>query len=152
MLYLVDTGVLLRLFNRKDPNCGAIRNTLWKLRKAGHQFAVSLQNVAEFWNVATRPVEARGGYGLSVADAERRLRVIERICVVLPDSSNLYAVWRGLLTAHSVKGVHVHDTRLVAWMLTQGISHIITLNSPDFARFPGIITISPSNQSSNESE
>ena len=39
MLYLLDTGVLLRLFNRKDPNCGAIRNTLWKLRKAGHQFA-----------------------------------------------------------------------------------------------------------------
>jgi hypothetical protein len=46
MLYLLDTGVLLRLFNRTDPDCEMIRRTLWQLRKAGHRFAVSLQNIA----------------------------------------------------------------------------------------------------------
>jgi predicted nucleic acid-binding protein len=55
MVYLVDTGVLLRIFNPTDPNCAAIRKMLWRLRKAGHEFAVSPQNVAEFWSVSTRP-------------------------------------------------------------------------------------------------
>jgi predicted nucleic acid-binding protein len=97
MLYLVDTGILLRLFNRADPNCTTIRKALWELRKGGHRLVISLQNVAEFWNVSTRPTEARGGYGLSVAEADRRVRVIERIFSVLPDNPNTYSVWRNLV-------------------------------------------------------
>jgi predicted nucleic acid-binding protein len=62
MLYLVDTGVLLRLFNKADPDSMAIRNALLKLKREGHRFVVSTQNVAEFWNVCTRPASARGGF------------------------------------------------------------------------------------------
>ena len=63
MLYLVDTGVLLRLLNRADPAHHDVRGCFRNLRAAGDQFAVALQNVAEFWNVSTRPSSARGGYG-----------------------------------------------------------------------------------------
>jgi hypothetical protein len=66
MLYLIDTGVLLRLFNRADASHLAIRRCLRELKMAGHRLAVSPQNIAEFWNVSTRPETARGGYGLSV--------------------------------------------------------------------------------------
>jgi hypothetical protein len=78
MVYLLDTGVLLRLFDRADPNCLIIRKALWEGRRAGDQFVVSVQKIAEFRNVSTRPRSARGGYGLSISQVERRLRVLER--------------------------------------------------------------------------
>lgn len=143
MLYLIDTGVLLRLFNRTEPSHATIRQCLWNLRKAGHRFIVSPQNIAEFWNVSTRPVAARGGYGLSIEETERCVRVIERICEVLADEPSTYSVWRQLVLDHGVKGVQVHDARLVAWMKTQVINHVITLNGADFSRYPGIVAASP---------
>lgn len=143
MLYLVDTGVLLRLFHRTDPLHSVIRRCLRDLRSAGHRFALSPQNVAEFWNVSTRPATARGGFGLSVEQAEQRLRFVERIFEILPDSPEIYAVWRRLVVEHQVKGVQVHDARLVAWMETQAIEHLITLNGADFARFDRIVAHSP---------
>lgn len=55
MQYLVDTGVLLRLFERTDPVHNNIRLGLQLLRKSGHSLAVGSQNIAEFWNVSIRP-------------------------------------------------------------------------------------------------
>jgi predicted nucleic acid-binding protein len=143
MLYLVDTGVLLRLFNRADPASVATRRALSQVRQQGHRPVVSLQNVAEYWNVCTRPPTARGGLGMSVEETARGVRVIERICPVLPDAPHLYQVWRKLLTKYEVRGVQVHDARLVAWMMSQSITHIITFNPSDFSRYEGIKTMRP---------
>ena len=143
MIHLVDTGVLLRLLNRADPAHEAVRKCLRTLRGTGDRFAVSPQNIAEFWNVSTRPSSAQGGYGLSVGVTEHHLHVIERICDVIPDSPNLYAVWRQLVVINSVKGVQAHDARLVAWMKTQAISQLITFNVDDFSRYQGITAKSP---------
>ena len=144
MIHLVDTGVLLRLVNRADPAHEEVRKCLRTLRGAGDQFAVSPQNIVEFWNVSTRPSTARGGYGLSASVTEHHLQVIERICDVIPDSPNLYRVLRQPVVAHAVKGVQAHDARLVAWMKTQAISQIITFNVSDFTRYQDIIAKSPS--------
>ena len=143
MIHLVDTGVLLRLLNRSDPAHDSVRKCLRTLRANGDQFAGTPQNIAEFWNVSTRPSSAGGGYGLNTADTERRLRFIERICSIIPDSPNLYPVWRQLVVAHEVKGVRVHDARLVAWMKTQAVAHILTFNVGDFSRYPGIFAMTP---------
>src|SRR5947208_1541754 len=53
----------------------------------------------------TRPVTARGGYGLSVAATDRRLQTAERLFRLLPDSQATYDEWRRLVVAHSVSGV-----------------------------------------------
>lgn len=143
MLYLADTGILLRLFNKADPDCVPVRNALLKLRRDGHGFVVSTQNIAEFWNVSTRPASARGGFGLSIEETDRRVRVIERLCTVLPENASGYAMWRNLVKTHSVQGVQVHDARLAAWMLSHAVSHLLTLNEADFARYPNITAVSP---------
>lgn len=143
MVYLLDTGVLLRLFDRSSSSCGVMRKALWEGRKAGHRFVVSVQNIAEFWNVSTRPASARGGYGLSVSQVEKRLRVLERACTVVPDSADLYSVWRHLVLAHGVMGVQVHDARIVAWLMSQALTHVVTLNTSDFVRYPGIVALTP---------
>lgn len=143
MQYLVDTGVWLRLFDRTDPQHTDIHAALRQLRNDGHTLAVCLQNIAEFWNVSTRPAAARGGYGKSVATTERRVQFIERFGTVLDESPAAYQHWRLLLTQHQIQGAAVHDARLVAVMQTVGITHILTLNANDFARYSTITVTTP---------
>jgi hypothetical protein len=73
-----------------------------------------------------------------VSETDRRVRLIERRFTLLPDSLAVHLEWRRLLTQHSICGVQVHDTRLVAAMHVHSVSDLITLNGADFIRFPQI--------------
>lgn len=76
---------------------------------------------------------------------ERKARMIERYCRLLPDSLATHQEWRRLIVAYSVRGVEVHDARLVAAMNVHGISGLLTFDSKDFKRYPGILVVSPEN-------
>jgi len=117
MLIETDTGILLRLLNRADPQHAAIRASARILHQRGDVLVTSSQNIAEFWNVCTRPLTARGGLGLSLEETQRRLRLIERVMQVLPDTAASYLIWKQLVVTHAVMGVQVHDARLVALMM-----------------------------------
>jgi predicted nucleic acid-binding protein len=73
MRHLLDTGILVRVPHRADPLNPEIRESLRHLAAAGHTFVTTRQNIAEFWNVCTRPASARGGFGLSPEETARRL-------------------------------------------------------------------------------
>jgi predicted nucleic acid-binding protein len=137
VLYLVDTNVLLRFADRAYPLHPTLRTAFRKLRQDGHQLRVTPQNCVEFWNVATRPA-ARNGFGLQPADADRLLRLIERLFPLLPEAPTVYPEWRRLVVRFGVSGVQVHDARLVAAMLASGVTHILTLNTADFTRYAGV--------------
>ena len=143
MLYLLDSNILLRLFHRSDPSHSLVRQALSRLRARGDRFCCTSQILGEFWNVCTRPGAARGGFGLAVAETDRRLRLIERFYQVLPDTPAVHAEWRRLLVAHSVLGVQVHDTRIVAAMNVYGLTHLLTFNGADFARLARITAQHP---------
>lgn len=144
MRVLVDTGILLRAFDRSDvERHRRIVRALRKLWSDNDELVTTAQNIAEFWNVSTRPVQARGGYGLPVAIVEQRVRVIERMGAILPFSRTAYLEWRRLLTLLQITGVAVHDARIVATMQESRITHIITLNDADFHRYPGITVLTP---------
>src|SRR5262245_46254864 len=98
----------------------------------------------EFWNVATRP-SANNGLGLSVAQAQRHLRLVERVFSLLPESPAVYAEWLRLVLVFSVMGVQVHDAHIVAAMKVHGLTHVLTLNTADFARYAseGIQAVDP---------
>jgi predicted nucleic acid-binding protein len=144
MLILVDTGIHLRLMERSDPQHFTIRTAVSALVARGDELVTATQNMAEFWNVCTRPATARSGLGLSVAEADRRLRVLEQLVQLLADLPSAYPIWRQLIVTHSVPGKEVHDARLVALMQAHTISHMLTLNAADFRRYPGITPIEPS--------
>lgn len=61
----------------------------------------------------------------------------------MPDTEQIHAEWRRLVVTHSVVGVKVHDARLVAAMHVHGLTHLLTLNERDFARYPGITVVQP---------
>lgn len=121
MRCLLDTGVLLRMFDASDPHRPEIVDSLKLLRRHRYQPAIAIQNAVEFWNVMTRPATARGGYGLSAAMTERRLSHLERRCELLAETAAVFAEWKRLAAAHGIVGKAAHDARLVAQMLVSQI-------------------------------
>lgn len=144
MACLVDPGVLLRAFDAAAAEYRAIRQDLRSLLARQERLIVALQNLAEFWNVSTRPID-KNGYGLSVERANRRLQIVERFCDVVTEDNDSYRIWKELLIVHAVTGVAVHDARLVSIMQSQGTANIFTLNERDFRRYPGITVLTPGN-------
>ena len=143
MSILVDSGVLLRLTIPADPAYPEVRRAIKLLKSQGENLIALTQNVAEFWNVCTRPSTARGGYGISVQDTVRKLRLIEKLVEIKPDSLRVFQEWKRLAVLHSVKGVQVHNARLVAAMIVYGISNLLTFNGADFKRYSGINVVRP---------
>ena len=143
MDYLIDTGILLRLFDNSDLLCPAIRQSLRHLRRKGHRFFVTQQNIAEFWNVSTRPQSSRGGFGQSISVTARRIAFIEGITRILTESEQSFTVWKNLVFEHGIRGSSVHDARLVAVMKATGIPTIVTLDLDDFFRFTEITAKGP---------
>jgi predicted nucleic acid-binding protein len=143
MRYLVDTNVLLRLLQRNDPDYSIIREAVRTLMARGDELCCAPQNIAEFWNVCTRPATARGGFGLTIAETDYRVRLTERIFRILEETPAVYPEWRRLVVDNSVAGVQVHDARIVSMMNVHGITHILTLNGADFSRYAGITSVSP---------
>ena len=66
MNYLSDTNILLRLVQSQSPHHTKAQNAVDELLKRGDELFITLQNVSEFWNVGTRPVD-KNGFGFSPA-------------------------------------------------------------------------------------
>ena len=139
---LIDTNILLRMTRRSDPQHLLVDTALARLAGQGTILHYTHQNIAELWNAMTRP-QARNGFGLTVAEAEREVRVIEAGMSFLPDSAAVYREWRRIVLQYSVLGVQVHDARLAAAMYVHRVSHILTLNVTDFGRFSGLTAVHP---------
>ncbi len=142
MSVLIDTNVLLRAAQPAHPMHEAAVRALEILIKRDEELFVALQNVAEFWNAATRPA-TNNGLGLTIEEAQAELVRIEGFFQILSENATSYATWKTLLLENRVSGVQVHDARLVAVMKTHAVERIITFNVSDFARFSGIEAIHP---------
>jgi predicted nucleic acid-binding protein len=137
--YLVDTNILLRISRRDDPDYRIVDGALERLLREDAALYYTHQNIAEFWNVWTRPAD-KNGFGLAGETAEREIGKFESMMAFAADNAAIYARWRQLVRDHGVAGVQVHDARLVAAMLVHGIPNLLTLNAADFARYAGVIT------------
>jgi predicted nucleic acid-binding protein len=102
----------------------------------------SPQVVAEFWNVATRPMAANG-LGLDWIRAKTEVARMETVLTLLLDSPVIYDEWKRLVTDYRISGVKVHDARLVATMMVHGVRQLVTFNGADFVRFAEIRVIHP---------
>ena len=143
MRVLVDTNVLLRTVQSNHPHFAVATAAIAALVRRNDSVFFSPQNIAEFWNVATRPVE-RNGLGLSSDRAFQEIAGIERSLSLLPDVPEIYATWKEIVRTNKVLGVKVHDARLVAIMTVYSVSGLLTFNAADFVRFASITPIHPS--------
>jgi predicted nucleic acid-binding protein len=144
MSYLIDTGVLLRAFDTTSAHYRPIRRAVRHLWDGSEHLLVAVQNIAEFWNVTTRPT-ANNGLGIVLARAQQRVESIERFCEVVPEDLASYRIWKELLAKFAISGVAAHDARLASVMLAHRIEYIFTLNQRDFLRYEpeGIQIVTP---------
>jgi predicted nucleic acid-binding protein len=142
MSVLVDTNILLRRLQPDHVHHAVAMDSVARLLASGEPVHFTWQNIAEFWNVMTRPI-AVNGLGLSPEFTLDEVAKIERVLTMLPDVPAAYEEWKRLVAAYAVSGAKVHDARLVALMNVHGVRRILTFNTGDFARF-GVEAIIPS--------
>ena len=84
MRVLVDTNILLRSAQPTHPLCPRATHTISTLLRQKDAVFFCSQNIAEFWNVATRPVEMNG-LGFTQEEALQEVGSIENLLTLLPD-------------------------------------------------------------------
>lgn len=142
MNWLVDTNILLCLIEPESSHYPDARAAIDGLLQVGDSLYVLIQNVSEFWNVCTRPVE-RNGLGLTINRTNSELSNLESVFDVLSDTGEVYEIWRKMVVKLSVSGAKVHDAKIVASMKAHGIDKLLTFNTKDFKRFHEIEAVDP---------
>jgi predicted nucleic acid-binding protein len=140
--YLVDSNILLRWVKPDDRDYPLVVAAIEAILADGGVLCYTSQNVAEFWNTCTRPLD-QNGFALSPPETDRRARAFEDKLQFLPDSVAVHQEWRALIVSHNVSGAQVHDARLAAAMRVHGIQRVLTFNERDFARYPDIQAVHP---------
>ena len=142
--YLLDTGILLRLVSRLDPEHATVRDAVQLLRRLPVQFVTCYQNLAEFWNVFTRPVTPnRTGFGRTIEDAKRCIHFFRKHAAFISETEASGELALALWEQHRVIGTKTHDTRIAAVAIAGGVTKILTLNPADFRRYAHITVVTP---------
>ena len=141
-MIVLDTNILLRSARFADPAFATVDATIAALHANGDVLCVVPQNIYEFWAVATRPA-ASNGLGLSVFECQVEVTRIKQLFRFLPDQPTLHAEWEALVVAHACHGRVSYDARIVAAMRTHGVTRLLTINTTDFTRFPGLTVLDP---------
>lgn len=135
--YLLDTNIVMRLCNSSDLQHKLAINAVSRLLMQSDECFLATQVIIEFWVVATRPTQVNG-LGWSVQQTRSMIDQLLARFPVLAESRQIFTNWLNLVTTNRVMGKRTHDVRLVAAMLANEITHLLTFNPSDFA---GISTI-----------
>ena len=106
---------------------GTVR-TLARLRAEGDRLVLVPQALAEFWVVATRPVEVNG-LGASPQAADAEIARLLGFFGFVPEPPGAFSIGRRLVTETPVVCRRAHDARLTA----AGCDRLLTLDPRDFA-------------------
>lgn len=142
MNFILDANILLRFADTASVEHPTTVVAIDFLSQQGFVPRTVPQSIFEFWVVATRPT-ANNGLGLTDIDCEATATGLTTTFPVIDDKPSLFAEWWALVVAHQCRGKVAHDARYAAAMKTHGITRILTFNTADFARYPGIIVLDP---------
>ena len=142
MTVALDANILLRLTDTTAAHHPVVVSALDTLRTQGRPLRTFPQAVYEFWVVATRPVPSNG-LGLSPAECDQTITNLLTAFPLLADTAGLFTEWRTLVATYACHGKVAHDARYIAAMRTHGITTLLTFNTADFARYPGLDILDP---------
>jgi hypothetical protein len=98
MSYCADTNILLRWIEPGTPICRQAQDAVKALRLQGELVHITPQNLVEFWNGATRPIEANG-LGLSPEQADIEAAKMETLFPLLPEKPAIHKERRRRIAA-----------------------------------------------------
>src|SRR5437016_10969942 len=89
--YLVDSNILLRWVKPDHNDYPLVVSAIDAILRGNDVLCYTSQNVGEFWNTCTRPLD-RNGYALSPQETDRRAKHFEEKLRLLPDSLAVFKV------------------------------------------------------------
>ena len=92
----IDTNILLRGAEPSHQSHQVAVDSVENLLNDNTRVCLTPQNLIEFWNVATRPIE-NNGFGWTPAQTDSELTKLESALTILPDSQAIYREWRMLV-------------------------------------------------------
>ena len=135
----VDTNVLVYATQKASAR-HLTANSLLNAREIGDiPLWISGQVLREFLAAVTRPQP--GIPPMPMAMALDQAKFFSQRFWMAEDSPAVRSQLLTLLATHAVAGRQVHDTNIVATMLANGITHLLTFNTADFGRFARLITV-----------
>lgn len=135
----VDTNVLVYANQTRSPHHAEAAEWLGRVEAAGTPLWTSGQILREYLAVMTR---AQGDFAALPMDiAIERARFFAQQFWLAEDGPAVRARLLDLLSVYSVGGKQVHDANIVATMLANDITRLLTFNVGDFRRFAGLITV-----------
>ena len=139
-MILLDTSMILRSKQKSSSHYHFITEKLIEMVSIGEELVVCPQVIYEFYVVATRPIE-NNGLGLPVETAMKEIRNIISTYSIPGENEMVFQNWHHLITNYHVIGKNAHDARIVAFMISNNINKLYTLNKADFERFSKIIEL-----------
>jgi predicted nucleic acid-binding protein len=137
----VDTNVLIFATNSASPWHLAVSDTLQEARRSGIELIISPQVIREYLVAATRP--GSNATTLPLAAILTNVQTFHTNFQMVEDNALVSAKLIDLVSQVTVSGKQIHDANIVATMQIHNISHLLTHNTADFARFAHLITLLP---------
>lgn len=149
--YLLDTNVVMRFCNPSDVQHQLATDAISRLLMQSDECLLTPQVIVEFWVVATRPIQVNG-LGWTVEQTRSTIDQLLDRFPLLAESPQIFPTWLNLVTTNKVMGKRTHDTRIIAAMLANGITHLLTFNPKDFAGISNITITHPQDLSPFEGD
>lgn len=140
--YLLDTNVVMRFCNPSDVQHELATDAISRLLMQSDECLLVTQVIIEFWVVATRPTQVNG-LGWTVEQTRSTIDQLLDRFLFLEESPQIFPNWLNLVTTNRVMGKRTHDARIIAAMLANEITHLLTFNPSDFAGISSITIIHP---------
>ncbi len=138
-LVLIDSNILTYVLDDSEPEkcriCGELVADCWKRKR---DFAVSSQNLSEFYIVVTKKISNP----IPVGTAKRYIELIGEFRgwhVINYDVSTI----KSAIDISSEYGIHYWDALVAATMKENDVFCIYTENVKDFGKIPWLKTINP---------
>ncbi|MFN8531797.1 MAG: type II toxin-antitoxin system VapC family toxin [Anaerolineae bacterium] len=138
----VDTNILLRATIDRFPEHTAARALLLQQRESGAILWISRQVIREILVQVTRTSPFTLEPILSIDQAEAMVLNFHALYRIADDTAAVTDKLFALLKQYPTGGKQIHDANIVATMLANGITRLITLNVADMKRFTSIEIIS----------
>ena len=127
---LLDSSVLVRYAGPSGSRRDRAKTTLKHHHDTGVDLTICPHVIAEFWAVATRPINVRGGLGLTITQAKNWVdRFTNTLFHFIDDTPKTYEKWIELVCDHSITGVKTHDARVVASAIAGMCDGILTFDA-----------------------
>ncbi|HEX8230710.1 MAG TPA: PIN domain-containing protein [Chloroflexia bacterium] len=137
----LDTNVLVYASLAHSPLSLKAQQAIQSHRQVGSDIWISRQIIREFLATLTRPqVFAQQA---SAASLRTEVELFTRQYHVAEDNADVTERLLQIVGSVAVGGKQIHDVNIVATMQVYGVTHLLTHNVSDFARFSQFITIIP---------